>query len=151
MRIKEIANAEEQVGLLKLIMDKTWEALATQARQQSQQKASTKPPATKVRTPKATHVPQPKKLPAPPNPQQQKQPPLKQKPIVPRAQPAKASTLGKALPTTQKASYGAKDVFIPQRSSALEKEKEGDDAHSKNTMGQNVNYVSNKLRNGNIF
>ena len=150
MKIREIANAQEQIGLLKLIMDKTWEALATQARQQSQQKASTKPSATKVRTPKATHVPQPKKLPAPPNPQQQKQP-LQQKPIAPRAQPAKASTLGKALPTTQKASYGAKDVFIPQRSSALEKEKEGDDAHSKNTMGQNVNYVSNKLRNGNIF
>ena len=151
MRIKEIANAEEQVGLLKLIMDKTWEALATQARQQSQQKASTKPSATKVRTPKPTHVPQPKKLPAPPNPHQQKQPPLQQKPISLRAQPARASTLGKALPTTQKASYGAKDVFIPQRSSALEKDKEGDDAHSKNTMGQNVNYVSNKLRNGNIF
>jgi len=151
VRIKEIANAEEQVGLLKLIMDKTWEALATQARQQSQQKASTKPSAIKVRTPKATHVPQPKKLPAPPNPQQQKQPPLQQKPIAPRAQPAKASTLGKALPTTQKASYGAKDVFIPQRSSALEKDKEGDDAHSKNTMGQNVNYASNKLHNGNIF
>ena len=151
MRIKEIANAEEQVGLLKLIMDKTWEALATQARQQSQRKASTKPPATKVRTPKTTHVPQPKKLPAPPNPQQQKQPPLQQKPIAPRALPARASTLGKALPTTPKASYGAKDVFIPQRSSALEKDKEGDDAHSKNTMGQNVNYASNKLHNGNIF
>ena len=27
MRISEIANAEEQVGLLKIIMDKTWEAI----------------------------------------------------------------------------------------------------------------------------
>ena len=37
MRISEIANAEEQIGLLKIIMDKTWEALATQQRQQAQQ------------------------------------------------------------------------------------------------------------------
>ena len=136
MRIKEIANAEEQVGLLKLIMDKTWEALATQARQQSQQKASTKPPATKVRTPKATHVPQPKKLPAPPNPQQQKQPPLQQKPIAPRAQPAaqaKVAQANKALPIPLKPPNDSKDVFLPQRVAPLEKEKEGNDAHSKNT------------------
>jgi hypothetical protein len=136
VRIKEIANAEEQVGLLKLIMDKTWEALATQARQQSQQKASTKPPATKVRTPKATHVPQPKKLPAPPNPQQQKQPPLQQKPIAPRAQPTsqvKVAQPNKVLPTPPKPPNDSKDVFLPQRVTAFEKEKEGNDAHNKNT------------------
>ncbi len=50
MRISEIANAEEQIGLLKIIIDKTWEALATQQRQQAQQaqqKAASKPRAVK--------------------------------------------------------------------------------------------------------
>lgn len=39
MRLYEIASAEEQMALLKLIMDNTWQALVTQARQQAQQTA----------------------------------------------------------------------------------------------------------------
>ncbi|QWD88900.1 hypothetical protein GQ367_08495 [Polynucleobacter sp. MWH-CaK5] len=52
MRLYEIASAEEQMALLKLIMDNTWQALVTQARQQAQQtakKRAAKPATTTAR------------------------------------------------------------------------------------------------------
>ena len=42
MRIMEIANAEEQLALLRLIMDKTWDAVAVQAEQQKRADAERK-------------------------------------------------------------------------------------------------------------
>jgi hypothetical protein len=83
MRISEIANAEEQVGLLKIIMDKTWEAITTQQRQQAQQaqqKAASKPRAVKPRNPKAPYAPPPK-LPSPHKPVAQAKAPHIQKPL----------------------------------------------------------------------
>ena len=40
MRIVEFASAQEQMALLKLIFDKTWETLGAQAKQQAQAKAN---------------------------------------------------------------------------------------------------------------
>ena len=42
MRLREFASAEDQLALLKLIMDHTWAALATQAAAQAQERARTK-------------------------------------------------------------------------------------------------------------
>ena len=66
MRIKEIANAEEQVGLLKLIADKTWEAIAQQVAQQkqadAQRKAQAKTKPHDRKSVKLPHVPVPPPL-----------------------------------------------------------------------------------------
>ena len=50
MRINEIADAKEQLALLRLIMDNTWTAIAQQARVQDTQKAA-KPVAAAVKKP----------------------------------------------------------------------------------------------------
>lgn len=69
MRMHEIASAEEQMALLKLIMDKTWEALTAQQRQQASQakaKAIPKPKTpAKPKATKAPYAPPPKPLPKP--------------------------------------------------------------------------------------
>jgi ribosomal protein L19E len=39
MRINEIANAEEQLALWKLVSDNVWSAIQTQAHQQAEEKA----------------------------------------------------------------------------------------------------------------
>lgn len=69
MRIHEIASAEEQMALLKLIMDKTWEALTAQQRQQASQaqaKAIPKPnTSAKPKVTKAPYATPPKPLPKP--------------------------------------------------------------------------------------
>ncbi|QWE00462.1 hypothetical protein FD967_10625 [Polynucleobacter sp. JS-Mosq-20-D10] len=75
MRINEIANAQEQLELLRLIIDNTWSAVKQQADIQSRQLA-TKPRTTKPKAPKqAIRIPtppKPKPLPKPTlTPQQQ--------------------------------------------------------------------------------
>ena len=132
MRINEIANAEEQVGLLKLIMDKTWEAIATQQRQQAaqaQQKAAAKPKQAKPRNPKAPYAPPPPKLSKPRTTLQVKQPALVAQQVKPQV---KATTISKPLPSAQKVSSGSKDGFIQQRRSGLENDLEAEDRYSKN-------------------
>ena len=73
MKINEIANAEEQMALWKLVSDGVWSAISQQSRQQAQERAAkAKLPKPKKRAaPKpAPHVPKPpslKKAPAQPN------------------------------------------------------------------------------------
>lgn len=59
MRMYEIANAEDQLGLLRVIMNNTWSAISQQASAQAKQKAAqaSKP---KSKTPKAPKTPKPK-------------------------------------------------------------------------------------------
>ena len=134
MRISEIANAEEQIGLLKIIMDKTWEALATQQRQQAQQaqqKAASKPRAVKPRNPKAPYAPPPPKLPSPHKPVAQAKAPHTQKQLQAQtSQQARVGTLGKSLPTLQKAANDSKDGFLQQRSTPVEKLDGKEDRYS---------------------
>ena len=134
MRISEIANAEEQIGLLKIIMDKTWEALATQQRQQAQQaqqKAASKPRAVKPASPKAPYAPPPPKLPSPHKPVVQAKVPHIQKALPAFThQQTKAGTLGKSMPSLQKASNDSKDGFLQQRSKPIEKLNGKEDRYS---------------------
>jgi hypothetical protein len=134
MRISEIANAEEQVGLLKIIMDKTWEAIATQQRQQAQQaqqKAASKPRTAKPRSPKAPYAPPPPKLPSPRKPLAQAKSTHVQKQLpVHTNQQARVATFGKSLPLLQKASNDSKDGFLQQRSAPIEKIDGKEDRYS---------------------
>jgi len=59
MRMYEIANAEDQLGLLRVIMNNTWSAISQQASAQAKQKAAqaSKP---KAKAPKAPKIPKPK-------------------------------------------------------------------------------------------
>lgn len=59
MRMYEIADAEDQLGLLQVIMNNTWSAISQQASVQAKQKAAqaSKP---KVKAPKASRIPKPK-------------------------------------------------------------------------------------------
>lgn len=72
MKIKEITNAQDQLDLLRVIIDNTWSAIRQQAQVQANQKAtqSSKPKAPKLPK-KAPYVAPPKPLPKP-NPIQQK-------------------------------------------------------------------------------
>ena len=64
MRMNEIASAEEQLGLLRLIIDNTWRAIKQQADAEARQRAS-QPKAVKVKSvPKAKPAP----MAAPPKP-----------------------------------------------------------------------------------
>ena len=68
MRMNEIASAEEQLGLLRIIIDNTWQAIKQQADTEARQKA-TQPKPIKVKSmPKAKLAPMaapPKPLPKP--------------------------------------------------------------------------------------
>lgn len=134
MRINEIANAEEQVELLKIIMDKTWEAIAAQQRQQAlqaQQKVASKPRAVKRRNPKVPYTPPPPKLPSPHKPAVQAKVAQIQKSLPAHTtQQSRVATLGKSLPALQKASNDSKDGFLQQRSTPLDKLDGKEDRYS---------------------
>jgi hypothetical protein len=74
MRFVEFADAEAQLGLLRLIIDNTWTAIAQQAEQQrrseaeSKAKAATKPRPSRASVSTPTKVQPPKLAPAPPPP-----------------------------------------------------------------------------------
>lgn len=143
MKIREIANAQEQIGLLKIIMDKTWEALAAQARQQSQQGATAKPPVAKARTPKATQAPHPKKLPTPHQPSQPKpkypKPAYTQNLIAPnKPRPANKALLNQRL-QIQNQLTAPKDGYLGRNVSTAEKNGYGDERHSENGINVQKN------------
>jgi hypothetical protein len=159
MRIVEFTSAQEQMALLKLIFDKTWETLGTQAKQQAQAKASQqrttkptakrkglkrvgapvpKPLAPKVPAPSITkHTPQPTQA----SPQQKyrnsqpaqllRQPSAQQKPT-PLAPTLKTSMPN--LPSSQNLSVDSKPTEYDEKYAAFKEYGEGDDKHSKNTF-----------------
>ncbi len=53
MKIKEVTNPEEQLGLLRTIIDNTWSAIKQQADAHARQKAMQPPPKSKSKAPKA--------------------------------------------------------------------------------------------------
>jgi len=53
MKIKEVTNPEEQLGLLRVIIDNTWSAIKQQADTQARQKAAQTAPKSKAKSPKA--------------------------------------------------------------------------------------------------
>lgn len=152
MRIVEFASAQEQMTLLKLIFDKTWEALGTQAKQQAQAKANQqatakptakrkgqrrastpipKPPAPKALTPnKTNHTLKPalakpqQKYPTLQPTQTLSQPNPQPKPIAPQP----------TLPLSQNLPSDSKAAEYGEKYAAIKKYGEGDDRHSKNTF-----------------
>lgn len=83
MRFDEIANAEEQLALWKLVSDGVWSAISQQAKQQAQQKAAK----AKLPKPKKSATPKPAPY-APPPPSLKKapvQPSLVKKKVPPPA------------------------------------------------------------------
>ena len=91
MRIVEIASAEEQLALWKLVSDNVWSAISQQAKAEAEQKALVKAQAKKAPKPKAVGMPTPKYVPPPP-----KLPIPKFNPQLVAAKPA-----AKAPPATQ--------------------------------------------------
>lgn len=85
MKIKEVTNPEEQLGLLRVIIDNTWAAIKQQADAHAKQKASQPTPKTKSKHPKVPYAPKPQPLPKP-------------KVLNPtKSQPVMKSTIGKAI------------------------------------------------------
>ena len=153
MRIMEIANAEEQVALLKLIMDKTWEAVAQQAAQQKQAEAQRKAQAkSKPRSRKSVKPPHVPVLPPPkkPKPNLSKQPtptaktpnphalaPIKPLPYShpqpnPKLSPTALSNPNTTQAPAQNASIAPKDGYFGKNIGTTEKDGYGDERHSKN-------------------
>jgi hypothetical protein len=99
MKVKEVTNPEEQLGLLRVIIDNTWSAIQQQADAHARQKASqplAKPKAKAPKPPKkAPHVPKPQPLAKPKAPY----------PAMP--QPAMKSTIGRAVYKQPQPSIGA--------------------------------------------
>jgi hypothetical protein len=99
MKVKEVTNPEEQLGLLRVIIDNTWSAIKQQADAQARQKSSqpaSKPKVKTLKPPKqAPYASKPKPLPKP-------------KPLYPaKPQPAMKSTIGKAVYKQPQANIGA--------------------------------------------
>ena len=147
MRIVEFASAQEQMALLKLIFDKTWEALGVQAKQQAEARATQQRKAKPISKNKSLRrasasipkAPTPSKTnhtlkPALANPQQKyptpqptqtlRQPNPQLKPIAPQP----------ALPIASNPSTDAKPAEYGEKHAAIKKYGEGDDRHSKNTF-----------------
>jgi hypothetical protein len=117
MRIFEIASAEDQLALWKLISDNVWTTISQQARTEAQQKAAA---AAKMRIkPKKAKKPKkPVRVPVPPKPK----PPNKSAvPTKPQAanQAARAQPRSSALPTRQPPLPSSQPVLPPVRSSSF--------------------------------
>jgi hypothetical protein len=69
MKIKEVTNPEEQLGLLRVIIDNTWSAIKQQADTEARQKVAQPGPKSKAKSPKAPkpapYAAMPKPLPKP--------------------------------------------------------------------------------------
>ena len=102
MKVKEVTNPEEQLGLLRVIIDNTWSAIKQQADAQARQKASQPASKPKVKTSKpakqALTASNPKPLPRP-------------KPLYPaKPQPVMKSTIGKAVYKQPQVNIGAQKL-----------------------------------------
>jgi len=154
MRLREFANAEEQLELLRVIIDNTWAAIAKQAAEQRKAEQERRIAAAKVPRSKrggssnVTPIPAPVPAPAAPkqaasvqdddnddelndNPNSE----LNQKPASPH------STKSKAVGSAEKGAAGsaasnglltAKHAITTQPNSNIEFDAYGDDAHSRN-------------------
>ena len=111
MRINEIASAEEQIALWKLIATNVWTALDTQQRQQAQQNAIKK---SRVKTTGHTSAyKKPAKIPAPRAPVPLPQNKLQQQVQQNAQRPPNASAV--ALTNQPKPSNTVKDTALAQR------------------------------------
>jgi hypothetical protein len=152
MRIVEIANAEEQMALWKLVNDNVWQAIDAQ-RQQQAQAAQAKAAQAKLKPrkgrkgsrgklsipmpppPPSPKLPKAKKPEASPNPQQAKsqnlQPPAQGQQLDQRQPLAQPQTAAEPM-TPANASTAPQDGVLTQKLVQKNSEVHGDDRHSKN-------------------
>jgi hypothetical protein len=167
MRIVEIANAEEQMALWKLVNDNIWQAIETQ-RQQQAQAAQAKAAQAKLKPrkgrkggrgkisipmpppPPSPKAPLAKKPEASPNPQQAKpqnlQPSAQGQHFVQRQQLAQPHAAA-ALVAPVNASTAPKDGVLAQKLVQKNSEVHGDDRHSKNGYPVNPAYKVKPMTN----
>ena len=116
MRIVEIASAEEQLALWKLISDNVWTTISQQARTEAQQRAAAAKSRLKPKKPKK--LKKPPRAPAPPKPKPQN------KSAVPArtqtaSQPARPQPRSSPLPTRQPPLPSSQPVLPAVRSSTF--------------------------------
>ena len=135
MRINEIASAEEQIALWKLIATNVWTALDTQQRQQAQQNAIKK---SRVKTTGHTSAyKKPAKIPAPRAPVPLPQNKLQQQVQQNAQRPPNASAV--ALTNQPKPSNTVKDTASSQRN--LQTEPAQQDAKTALSVHNRGNYA----------
>lgn len=157
MRINEIASAEEQIELWKLVSNSVWQSLQQQEREEQQRKAAAA--AARKNAPKGKRgrrsagsisllpkVPAPK----PPSPPQQPTPnkmagtapqpnaahPTASKPLAPASAQPNAPQLPASLPANPL--YSVKTAGFQPKYGQKKSDDETDDRHSKNTFQPTV-------------
>ena len=114
MRIDEIASAEDQIALFKLITDKVWQALGDQQRAEAETKAA-QPLKAKLKTQAATKRSAPRRLPTIPPAVKQlpARPAQRQQPLnrTQAAQPQTSGSVEKNSMPSKKPSNGSKDAI----------------------------------------
>ena len=117
MRIFEIASAEEQLALWKLISDNVWSTISQQARTEAQQRAAAAAK-SRIKPKKAKKPKKPLRVPVPPKPKSQNKSAVPSKPQ-PANQPARTQTRSSPLPTRQAPLPSSQPVLPPVRSSTF--------------------------------
>jgi hypothetical protein len=117
MRIVEIASAEEQLALWKLISDNVWTTISQQARTEAQQKAAAAA-TSRLKPKKAKKLKTPPRAPAPPKPKPQN------KSAVPTGsqnatQPARGQIRSAPMPSRQPPLPSSQPVLPAVRSSTF--------------------------------
>jgi hypothetical protein len=133
MRINEIASAEDQMALWRLVSDSVWQAIETQRQQQAQAeqakaaKAKLKPRGSrKGKSRSAAPMPPPKKSPPPENPSTKPNPPPAANPQV-QSPAQRQQALAPRMPVTTSAAPNAliapkSGVFAPNTAAAAKPE-----------------------------
>ena len=132
MRLYEFTNAQEQLGLLRVIIDNTWTAIAQQAKQQkdaeAQRKVQTKAVPRKAkggrhmgkRVP-TPHQPPPKKLPTPQVQQATLKPTPVQTAVAPRKPlPTPTTNIAEPIPPSNQAT-APNDGYLGWNASAIKR------------------------------
>jgi hypothetical protein len=163
MRLREFANAEEQLELLRVIIDNTWAAIAKQAAEQRKAEQERRIAAAKVPRSKrggsSNVTPIPAPVPAPPEPKQQTSVQdnddndnefddnpdgeITQKPASPHSKKSKAvgsAEKGAASSATSNGLLTAKHAITTQPNSNIEFDAYGDETHSRNGTSAKKKY-----------
>jgi hypothetical protein len=117
MRIFEIASAEEQLALWKLISDSVWTTISQQARTEAQQRAAAAAK-SRQKPKKPKKLKKPPRAPAPPKPQPQNKSAVPARPQT-ASQPARTQPRPSPLPTRQPPLPSSQPVLPAVRSSTF--------------------------------
>ena len=117
MRIFEIASAEEQLALWKLISDNVWSTISQQARTEAQQRAAAAAK-SRLKPKKPKKLKKPPRAPVPPKPKPQNKSAVPARPQTVN-QPAKTQPRSSPLPTRQPPLPSAQPVLPHVRTSTF--------------------------------